>query len=372
MRRGGNIAWAAVAVMAVVVFFYLSLTKTSRGETSNGAIVQPFEPVTRMKESTNSIAGLEADVKSLRSEVSQMRDMLALQDKTVKDLSSALAALDKVPPSPSPGATSAPVGTASDRGHADQPLPAASASASKPAAPPSAQGTLSPEAALADDGLPPDESTGPVKPLGQVTLETTFGKALYELAKKPDVHLFFELGTWLGGGTTLSTATGLKEKGSGMLYTMETEKEKYDYARKTLIGYPVRFIFGTSVAESEMPSEEDIARGNFFSGDEWRTWLRGEKALVRTFAQPQLRAQCAKRHYDAINIDGGEFMGKAEWPIVRDFCKPKYIALHDTNVFKTREALAEMLSQPSKYKLLGRGDPPAEVAGWAIFERLGD
>jgi hypothetical protein len=55
---------------------------------------------------------------------------------------------------------------------------------------------------------------------------------------------------------------------------------------------------------------------------------------------------------------------------VRDFCKPRYVALHDTNVFKTRGALAEMLSRPDLYRLIARGDPPGD-AGWAIFERLG-
>ena len=35
---------------------------------------------------------------------------------------------------------------------------------------------------------------------GQVTMKTTFGKALYNLAKQEDVRTVLEIGTWFGGG----------------------------------------------------------------------------------------------------------------------------------------------------------------------------
>jgi len=151
---------------------------------------------------------------------------------------------------------------------------------------------------------------------------------------------------------------GLKAKGSGTLYTMEPEREKFDYARKTLIDYPVRFMFAATIGINKLASPQEVEASGVFAGKEWRDWLAADIAFARALPAPQLRAQCAKRKFDAINIDGGEFAGPGEWRIVRDFCKPRYIALHDTNVFKTRSALAEMLSRPDLYRLIARGDPP--------------
>lgn len=64
----------------------------------------------------------------------------------------------------------------------------------------------------------------------------------------------------------------------------------------------------------------------------------------------------------------GEFAGYPEWRLVRDACKPRYVGLHDTNAYKTRRVLAEMLADPNHWELVARGDPPAEAAGWAIFK----
>lgn len=41
---------------------------------------------------------------------------------------------------------------------------------------------------------------------GQVTMETAFGKVLYNLAKSDAVELVLETGTWKGGGSSLCIA----------------------------------------------------------------------------------------------------------------------------------------------------------------------
>lgn len=54
---------------------------------------------------------------------------------------------------------------------------------------------------------------------------TSFGQALYSLAKQSDVKKVLEIGTWFGGGSTLCLAKGLKESDPSMkekvLYTIE-------------------------------------------------------------------------------------------------------------------------------------------------------
>lgn len=46
------------------------------------------------------------------------------------------------------------------------------------------------------------DATENIEQDGQVTMQTTFGKALNSLAKQEDVNLFLEIGTWFGGGST--------------------------------------------------------------------------------------------------------------------------------------------------------------------------
>jgi hypothetical protein len=79
---------------------------------------------------------------------------------------------------------------------------------------------------------------------------------------------------------------------------------------------------------------------------DWAGWLEGERALVAGHEaagrKPVLADLCARFDFDAVLIDAGEFMGWPEWVIVRDQCRPRFVALHDTNTFKTRAALAEI------------------------------
>ena len=45
---------------------------------------------------------------------------------------------------------------------------------------------------------------------GQVTTDTTFGKALQDFASQPDVLKVLEIGTWYGGRSTKNLVEGLK------------------------------------------------------------------------------------------------------------------------------------------------------------------
>jgi len=55
------------------------------------------------------------------------------------------------------------------------------------------------------------------------------------IQKKPKV--VFEIGTWKGGGSTLSIASGLFENKSGVLYTCETEKAFFQQAVESFNEY---------------------------------------------------------------------------------------------------------------------------------------
>jgi hypothetical protein len=50
---------------------------------------------------------------------------------------------------------------------------------------------------------------------------------------------------------------------------------------------------------------------------------------------PQLHRFCQAYHFELVLIDGNEYTGWAEFNRVRTECKPRYLALHDTQTLKT-------------------------------------
>jgi hypothetical protein len=258
--------------------------------------------------------------------------------------------------------------------------PAAPAAAAAPAArPPSrrAPGMLS----LGVAPLPPSPALPP--PEGQVSAANPFGAALHRLAALPSVRTVLELGTWRGGGSSTRLADGLlagdalQPAGAAepsLLVTVEAEPEMHAAARAALAGKPVRLLLGSTVAAADLPTADEAAALGGVPGvarAEWEAWLAGERAsTARHPGPPLLPTLCADFDWDLIHLDAGEFMGDAEWRVVRDACtSARFIAIHDTQSYKNRRVLAELLAAPQQWALVARGDPPAEAAGWAIFER---
>ena len=92
-------------------------------------------------------------------------------------------------------------------------------------------------------------------------MKTHFGKEMYRLASLPDTRLVLELGTWNGGGSSLCIGKGLKDSGSGFLFTMEAVEDKWLQAGNTLRDYPVKTILGSAVEASEISPIATIVAG---------------------------------------------------------------------------------------------------------------
>lgn len=220
-------------------------------------------------------------------------------------------------------------------------------------------------------GIPTAPPTPDVEVKGQVTPQTPFGIALTNLAMNEQVELILEIGTWYGGGSTLTMAQALMRRGRGKLITIESSKEAHEYAKKTLAKYPqVELLLGTTVPSSSLPSKEDIMRSGVWASEkEWIGAFKYDQDTANQYGKPMLEDLCRDYSFDAVFIDGGEFAGDAEFVVTRDQCRPKFIALHDTTTYKTRGPLAEMKADPKTWRLVAESGP-SEGAGWAIFERM--
>jgi hypothetical protein len=200
---------------------------------------------------------------------------------------------------------------------------------------------------------------------GQVHMGTTFGIALNNLAKRKDVELIFELGTWFGGGSTKCIADGLKEKGSGELYTLEIYEPAWQYARKTYSDkYPfIRFLLGCSVGVDGYLKPEEIPEKE--KGEHFRLYYQRDLDITKKCV-PMLKPMCMANHFDLILIDDNEYTGWAEFKIVDEYCKPRYLALHDVGTLKTHKIQEYMRTDQGKqdWKLMESGQ---DAAQWEIY-----
>jgi hypothetical protein len=197
---------------------------------------------------------------------------------------------------------------------------------------------------------------------GQVTMGTGFGKALNKLAKQDDVKLFLEIGTWFGAGSTMSIATGLKESGpEKLLYTIEIFEPAWLYARKKLRDFPVMCLLGGTVTPSLYLTESEIPPDE--KGDHFRLYYHRDMKLA-AFQVPLLEPLCKNFKFDAVLIDGNEYSGWGEFNLVKDECKPKYLALHDVGTLKTRKISAYLDQNKDEWKLLDGG---VDGAQWQIW-----
>ena len=197
---------------------------------------------------------------------------------------------------------------------------------------------------------------------GQVTASTTFGKALYQLARQDDVRTVLEIGTWYGGGTTQNLARGLQETGSDkVLYTIEMYEPAWQHARTKYSNMPIRFILGGTVPPEGYLRPEEIPDKD----EHYRLYYQRDIELAKKTI-PWLKPLCLGMEFDAVLIDGNEYTGWAEYEVVDKHCKPKYLALHDVGTLKTNKIEKVIKKGGTVWELYKEGQ---DAARWQIYKR---
>eukprot|EP00823_Brevimastigomonas_motovehiculus_P006266 TRINITY_DN511_c0_g2_i1.p1 TRINITY_DN511_c0_g2~~TRINITY_DN511_c0_g2_i1.p1 ORF type:complete len:347 (+),score=52.50 TRINITY_DN511_c0_g2_i1:67-1107(+) len=183
---------------------------------------------------------------------------------------------------------------------------------------------------------------GQVQARGQILQDQPFCQRMYDMGKQSDVNFVLEIGTWFGGGSSLCWARGLKDSGnpSKVLYTIEIFEECWLQARKTLATYPVRCILGGTVPIAGYLKPEEIPKHD----DHYHLYYERDLKLA-AYYEPMLEPLCKNHKFDVVFMDGNEYTGWAEFQIVRDICKPKYLLLHDVGTLKTVNVSAWLVAE---------------------------
>lgn len=203
-------------------------------------------------------------------------------------------------------------------------------------------------------------------PPQQGQIRDCFAEVLSELAMRSDKVL--EIGTWRGGGSTLVMATALALNSSchfnethqccvRFLVTIELFADEWDYARHYLQNFPVWAIRGSTVGLDGLLKPEEIADHDFH----YELYYERDRAIMERDT-PVLAALCTQHHFDLVLMDGGEYVADAEYKIIRELCKPRYLALHDINSMKAKTIDLELRESGTVLYDEDRAGP-----GWGVW-----
>ena len=198
-------------------------------------------------------------------------------------------------------------------------------------------------------------------PYAEIVRGSAFGEALFGVARRPDVKIVVEIGTWSGMGSTKCLIDGLIDSGKkdAKLFTFECLPERHAEAVVNLSQYQNSF------------GELSIINGSVLSPEEFPTF--DPSLMVKEWYDIDIGAtmKCGCKSdlipesVDFLLIDGGAFTGWNEF--LKLFCRTRIFALDDTRYYKTSR-IREFLINSKDFKVVS--DNLNDRNGFAIFERI--
>ena len=187
---------------------------------------------------------------------------------------------------------------------------------------------------------------------GQINLNTSFGRIIYDLVLKNNFKTIVDVGTWNGMGTTSCLLAALEKKQdfSASIYTIELYEEILHYAKINLNKYINKFnlkiLHGKLVDLDEVYSWFDHSKINFEEDGHARLWYHKDMELLSKI--PNILHLLPDK-IDFLILDGGEYSTYPEWQKLKNRCH--FFALDDTNLHKCSKIKSEIISD-SKYTII--------------------
>jgi hypothetical protein len=210
----------------------------------------------------------------------------------------------------------------------------------------------------------------------------SFSRALAKVAATPGVRTVLEIGASSGGGSTEALVAGALKNPDGppAIHSIEVSTTRIGAFRERWKDYP--FVHGyntSSVPPEAFPSPEVVTRFYREVRSKLRNvrlekvlgWLRqdldylAEHPDLATLGIAGIKRQTGIALFDAVLIDGSEFTGEAELPLVYG---ARFLMLDDTRSYKNWNNQAALRADPH-YRRVGCSRWTRN--GWAVFERVG-
>ena len=186
--------------------------------------------------------------------------------------------------------------------------------------------------------------------IGQINLNTKFGKLIKQYSENSAIKTILEIGTWNGLGTTRCIVEGLQNKKDNnyIFYSLECNAEKSDCAKKIYENNTNIHILN-EVIINEIPNNIYEIFPEILKNADYAYWnsidfsnMKDRGLFLKRPNLPEL--------FDMILLDGGEFTTYFEYNLLKDRCK--YLMLDDTNVSKCKLIVDEIQNNPDKWEVL--------------------
>lgn len=197
---------------------------------------------------------------------------------------------------------------------------------------------------------------------GQINIDQDFGKIIFDLSKDPSNKIFVDIGTWNGLGSTKCFIEGMLLNKDSTLYTIENNKEKYEFAKSRWINVieenklNVNFLNGTLIDNIEI--DNWIIKNKIKLDNNQHYWLSIDKENSIYLINLNIE------NIDILLIDGSDYSGYLELMLLKDISN--YILLDDVNGIKN-EMSRKLLLSSSEFELLV--EDLGSRNGYSVFKR---
>ena len=198
---------------------------------------------------------------------------------------------------------------------------------------------------------------------GQINIDQDFGKIIYELASNSENKTFVDIGTWNGLGSTKCFIEAMKSNKESVLYTIENNQEKHEYAKSIWTASIEEYNLNVNFLNGSLIKNDDIdlwISENQISLDETQKyWL----SIDKTNSINNLIIECT--NIDILLIDGSDYSGYLELILLKDISK--YILLDDVNSLKN-EMSRQYLLDSDEFELIS--EDLYSRNGYSVFKKI--
>lgn len=195
--------------------------------------------------------------------------------------------------------------------------------------------------------------------MGQITMQTELGQALYSLCRnRQDILTVVEIGTYDGLGSTDCIVRGLANSGKADVCFVSVEADHRRYRESLqywsgLLPSWARILHGRIVEPDEMDAENLISQE--------RDWYSQDE---KAFASCLNIMDSLPQSIDLLFLDGGEFSTRSEFG---KLCSRSRIVVLDDSVHRKGRDIRNTVLSSGKYRILF--DKPYVNNGILAFER---
>ena len=196
---------------------------------------------------------------------------------------------------------------------------------------------------------------------GQINMDTTFGKNIYNICKQNDIMNIIEVGTWNGQGSTVCVMNAIINKPNSTLYSLESCQDKYNDALHFWKNYDTKnkLQMLKGVLHQNILTRKEIQECGGEVVEEW--YIQESNNIVKSNI---INLDCIN-NVDVIILDGGEYSTLNDFNTLMQKT-PSFIILDDVNSFKCKNIRAGLLND-TKWEVYCEN--LIERNGWSIFKK---